>query len=342
MDHSADLGRLLMVAPSWVGDLVMAQPLIALLRAEAPTRPVDVLAPDWVQGLVARMPGVDRCLPSPFRHGELALGERWRLGRSLARSGYSQAVVLPNSAKSALVPWFAGIGRRTGFRGEFRLGLLNDIRPLDPKRTPRLVDRFALLADQPPATTPQPSLMSSPAQQAATARTLALDTSRPIVCLCPGAEYGPAKRWPEEHFATVGRELARQGMAIWILGSAKDEPIARAIAGQIGGPAEILAGRTTLEQVVDVLALASLVVSNDSGLMHITAALDRPQLALYGSSSPDYTPPLSRRSQIVRNPVPCSPCFARQCPLGHFRCLRELAPEKVLALAASALEDNHE
>lgn len=340
MDLAASAGRLLLVAPSWVGDLVMAQPLIALLRKEAPDRPIDVLAPDWVQGLVGRMPGVDRCLSSPFRHGELALRARWRLGRRLAGNGYAQAVVLPNSAKSALVPWFAGIGRRTGFRGEFRLGLLNDIRPLDPVSTPRLVDRFALLADRPPAATPRPALQSTTDQQTATTKALGLDTSRPVVCLCPGAEYGPAKRWPEEHFAAVGRELSRQGMAIWLLGSAKDEPVARAIAERIEGPVEILAGCTSLEQVVDVLALARLVISNDSGLMHIAAALDRPQLALYGSSSPDYTPPLSSRSQIVRNPVPCSPCFARQCPLGHFRCLRELAPGTVLSLAASALEDN--
>lgn len=319
----------------------MAHPLIARLRAEAPGRAIDLLAPDWVRGLVARMPGVSDCLASPFRHGELALGTRWRLGRDLARRGYTQAIVLPNSAKSALVPWFAGIPRRTGFRGEFRLGLLNDIRPLDPKTVPRLVDRFARLADSPGGAIPEPVLLSSPDQQRATLDALGLDRTRPVACLCPGAEYGPAKRWPESHFATAARALRDEGYAIWLLGSAKDRGIAETIAAETGPGATVLAGRTSLEQVVDVLAAADLVLSNDSGLMHVAAALDRPQVALYGSSSPDYTPPLSRRSRIVRHPVPCSPCFARQCPLGHFRCLRDLTPERVLAEAHSALEEPH-
>jgi heptosyltransferase-2 len=330
-----------MVAPSWVGDLVMAQPLVARLRAEAPGRAVDLLAPDWVRGLVSRMPGVSACIPSPFRHGELALGARWRLGRDVARRGYAQAIVLPNSAKSALVPWFAGIARRTGFRGEFRLGLLNDIRPLDPKAVPRLVDRFARLSATPGGPVPDPVLVSTPAQQRVTLDALGLDRSRPVACLCPGAEYGPAKRWPETHFAAAARALQAEGYAVWLLGSAKDRAIAETIATESGPGTTVLAGRTSLEQVVDVLAAADLVVSNDSGLMHIAAALDRPQVALYGSSSPDYTPPLSRRSRIVRHPVPCSPCFARQCPLGHFRCLRDLTPDRVLAEAHSALEDPH-
>lgn len=330
----------LIVGPSWVGDLVMAQPLVARLHAEAPDRPIDVLAPEWVRGLVARMPGVSECITSPFRHGEFALRARWRLGRELARRAYRQAIVLPNSAKSALVPWFAGIPQRTGFRGEFRFGLLNDIRPLDRVLTPRLVDRFAQLAGA-GARAPAPVLTSSAEQQRDTLRALDLTRDRPIACLCPGAEYGPAKRWPEAHFAATARDLHSKGFAVWLLGSPKDRPVAETIAAAAGPEALVLAGRTSLEQVVDLLAMADLVISNDSGLMHIAAALDRPQIALYGSSSPEYTPPLSRRSRIVRHPVPCSPCFARQCPLGHLRCLRDLTPERVMAEVQSALEDTH-
>lgn len=321
-----------MIGPSWVGDMILAQPLIARLAEETPGTEVDVLAPPWVLPLVGRMPGTARGIASPFRHGELALRARWSLARDLRSARYEQAVVLPNSAKSALIPWLAGIPRRTGFRGEYRFGLLNDIRALDRAGVPRLVDRFLRLADgQPPAGAPEPRLTSTDEQRRAVVERLGLAAADRIACLCPGAEYGPAKRWPARHMAGLADALHERGFTVQLLGSPQDREIGAEIEILAECPLQNLIGRTSLVEAVDLIASARIVVSNDSGLMHVAAALGRPLIALFGSSSPDYTPPLSPLARIVRHPVPCSPCFARECPLGHFDCLRALTPARVLA-----------
>lgn len=334
---------MLVVAPNWVGDLVMAAPMVALLSARIPASAVDVLAPAWVAPLAARIPGVRAVIESPFGHGRLALGARRRLGMSLRPARYAQAIVLPNSWKSALVPFFAGIPRRTGWVGEFRHGVLSDARRLDARALPLMAERFAALAldrGQPlPQPLPEPRLNADAGTGARLAGRLGLDPQRPAAVLCPGAEYGPAKRWPVRHFAAVARALAGRGLQVWLMGSAKDEPVAQAI---VAGCADLpgvtnLAGRTALDEAVDLMALAALVVTNDSGLMHVAAALDRPMVALFGSSSPDFTPPLSHRARVARHPVACSPCFERECPLGHFDCLEKLAPSQVLSLADEAL-----
>lgn len=331
--------RILVVAPSWVGDAVMTQPLLTRLRRRHPGAAIDVLAPPWTAPVFRRMPEVSAVIESPFRHGAVALGARRRLGRSLAPRAYNQAIVLPNSFKSALIPWFAGIPLRTGYRGELRWGLLNDARRPDDRAMPRLVERFAALADAPgappprAADTPPPRLSTNAASAAAVMQRLGLGSRRPAAVLCPGAEYGPAKRWPPAHFAALARRLAASGYQVWLLGSPKDaeagEQIMQLAAADL--PLHNLCGGTTLEEAVDVLSGAALVVSNDSGLMHVAAALDRPLVALYGSSSPAYTPPLSPAARIIRNPVPCSPCFERVCPLGHFDCMMQLTPEQVWA-----------
>ncbi len=325
--------RILVVAPAWVGDGVLAQPLFMRLHEYHPGLALDVLAPQWTLPLFARMPQVRRAFASPFEHGELKLGARLRLARTLRAEAYDQAIILPNSFKSALIPWFARIRLRTGFRGEMRYGVLNDIRLLDKKALPQMAERFALLAEVPggalPRPLPQPRLTVDDAQRSATLTALGLAHARPAVALCPGAEYGPAKRWPAAHFTALAQRLAERGCDVWLIGSSKDEPIGAAIAR--ASAAVNLCGKTSLGQAIDLLSCADVVISNDSGLMHVAAALGRPLIALYGSSSPEFTPPLSSQATVLWLHIECSPCFQRECPLGHFRCMLELTPERVMS-----------
>ena len=290
---------------------------------------VHFLAPNATAPLATRMAGVASVQRIRTNHGVLGLGERLRMGRRLRRMGFDQAIVLPGSFKSALTPLFAGIPRRTGWRGEFRYGALNDARQLDASRWPRLVDRFAALAGVAPAT---PRLAADPAARERLLAKHGLRTEGPVVALCPGAEYGPAKRWPVEHFATLARKCAEAGAEVWIVGSAKEAALGDAICMTGGRRVAVnLAGRTSLLEAVDLLSAASAVVSNDSGLLHVAAALDVPVAAVYGSTSPDFTPPLGARTVTLQRELGCRPCFRRECPLGHTDCLRGLAPAEVFA-----------
>ena len=327
--------NILVVGPSWVGDTVISQVALRLLKQQHPQSQIDYLAPPWTLPLLKRMPEVRQGILNPFGHGALQLGARRRLGLELRAGAYDQALVLPNSWKSALPLWFAGIAQRTGFRGEARWGLLNDLRTLEPQVLPQMADRFAALAlpagTSLPASLPHPALDSTTAQQQLLLARLGIDTSKPAVAFCPGAEYGPAKRWPERHFATLARLLAARGCAIWLLGSPKDHAVAETIAQGAAGLCINLCGKTDIAEATDLLAAARLVVTNDSGLMHVAAATGRPVIALYGSSSPLFTPPLSADARIVTLNLDCSPCFKRICPLGHLKCLNDLSPERVFA-----------
>lgn len=324
----------------------MAQPTVARLAAVWPGAGIDVLAPAWCAPLLRRMPDVDGVVDNPLPHGTLGLARRWRIGRSL-RGRYARAVILPNSFKSALIPLFAGIPVRTGYVGEMRGIVLTDTRRLDGAAVPRLVDRYHALAAAPDAPfldTPSPRLIDRPDRRAATLARLGLPAvPGPVAVLCPGAEFGPAKRWPAEHYGAVARGLAQRGMRVWLVGSAGDRAQGDAVVATSREAAVNLCGRTDLEQAVDLIATASLVVCNDSGLMHVAAALGRPLVAVYGSSSPAYTPPLSPLARIARLGLDCSPCFQRECPLGHLDCLRKLGPESVLEqateLAAGGAEE---
>ena len=326
--------NVLIVGPSWLGDAVMMGSLIRRLKARDPAGRITVLAPAYLEGVLRRMPGVDATLTNPFAHGALKLGERWRFGRAL-KGRFEQAIVLPHSLKSALIPAFAGVPERTGFVGEGRYLLLNDARRLDEQRLPRMVDRFNLLAEAPGVAEPEaaldPHFNVEPAQVAATLARFGLDPERPAVALCVGAEYGPAKRWPAAHFAALARRLSEQGIQAWLLGSLGDAPIGAEIEALAPGAAVNLIGRTDLAEAIDLIAAATAVVSNDSGLMHVAAALNRPLVALYGSSSPAFTPPLSPKATILSLNLKCSPCFERRCPLGHFKCLNDLEPDRVWA-----------
>lgn len=325
--------RILIVGPAWVGDMVMAHSLVQTLLQRHPGAVVDVLAPGWSLPLLARMPGVHEGIEMPLGHGQFGLATRWRLGRRL-RGQYDQAIILPGSLKSALMPFFAGIPQRTGFRGEHRYGLINDMRPLDKARLPMTVQRFTALGLPAHAAMPppylRPRLTVDPANQARLLRELSLDTALPVIALMPGAEYGPAKQWPLAHFAELARRLIASGRQVWILGSAKDRAAGEAITSQAGAGVRNLCGQTRLEDAVDLLALAQAAVTNDSGLMHVAAALDVPTVALFGSSSPAHTPPLSERAKVLYLGLDCSPCFKRVCPLGHTRCLENIHPQRVI------------
>jgi len=337
--------RLLVVGPAWVGDMVMSQSLLMTLAARHPDTMIDVLAPAWSSPLLRRMPQVHDIIEMPLGHGELRFRLRRRLGRSLIDRGYRQAIVLPRSLKSALVPFFAGATQRTGYRGEMRYGLLNDMRPLDKTRLTKTVQRYVALglaadAAQPPPV-PEPRLDIDTANQQRQLEALGLDTDTPVVALMPGAEYGPAKCWPLPHFGQVAAALAAEGHQVWILGSRQEVAAGDTIVWESGGVAKNLCGRTHLVDAVDLLALASVAVTNDSGLMHVAAAVGCHVIAIYGSSTPDYTPPLTERKTVLYRQLECSPCFERTCPLGHLRCLREIGPEPVLNAIATREMDPH-
>lgn len=327
--------KILIIGPAWVGDMVMAQCLFKLLKQRQPDATIDVLAPAWSLPLLARMPEVSTALVMPIGHGPLALRERYRLGKSLRHQGYTQAIVLPNSFKSALIPFFAKIPVRTGWRGEMRYGVLNDVRILDKQRYPLMIERFMALglAANENLTSqrfiPELQISAESCARALTNHHLN-KTTRPILALCPGAEFGPAKRWPEEYYAVVANTKLGEGWDVWIFGSPKDQVVAERIMELTKQRCVNLTGKTKLEEAVDLLSLATVVVSNDSGLMHIAAALNKPLMVVYGPTSAGFTPPLNAKAKILSSALSCQPCFKRECPLNHHRCMVELKPDTVL------------
>ncbi|RDK05930.1 lipopolysaccharide heptosyltransferase II [Cupriavidus lacunae] len=327
--------KALVIAPNCIGDALMAQPLFALLKARHPRLVIDALAPKGVAPVLARMPEIGRVFPSDLAHGKLQLSARLMFAQQLKNEGYDLGYVLPNSLKAALIPWLAGIPLRVGYRGEARFGMLN-VRHANPPRDqrPPMAEHYARLALKPgarlPEDLPEPRLRVDPARVAATAERFGLAPHARVIAFCPGAESGPARRWPAGHFARLAQMLRRSYpyAQMIALGSAKDAEIATEIASEAPFVRN-LCGQTSLDDAVDLLALSEAAVCNDSGLMHVTAALNRPQVAVYGSSDPRHAPPLSQAASIMWLQLECSPCFKRECPLGHLRCLKEIEPEMV-------------
>ena len=325
--------RILVVGPAWVGDMVMAQSLFMTLQQQNPDITIDVLAPAWSLPLLSRMPQVDEAIALPVTHGELALVTRYKIGRQLRNKGHTRAIVIPRSYKSALIPFFAGIPVRTGYRGEMRYGLINDMRPLDKEVLTQTVQRQVALglprtADQPPAV-PFPELCIDEPNQRRLLSELGLSLDSPIVGLMPGAEYGPAKQWPIAYYQELAGKLVATGYQVWVFGSKKEYALGEEIA-QAGSDVTNLCGKTHLEDVIDLIALCDNVVSNDSGLMHVACATGSRVIAIYGSSSPTYTPPLSKNAEVIYLNLECSPCFKRNCPLGHTNCLSRIRPMDVI------------
>ncbi|HYD97588.1 MAG TPA: lipopolysaccharide heptosyltransferase II [Noviherbaspirillum sp.] len=336
--------RTLVISPNWIGDAVMAQPLLRLLHERHPERPIDVLAPGWVAPVWRAMREVDTVLEAPFRHGALQLRERRAYAKMLRERGYADAYVLPNTLKFALIPWLAGIPRRVGYKGEMRYGLLNVIHH-DNRDAPRpMVSFYAALANPParevppPSALPRPALAVSEDTMAEAVARAGLHMKRPLVLFAPGAEFGSAKRWPTSHFAALAKliEQERGNVQIALLGSPKDKPVCDEIVALVP-QVRNLAGATRLDEAVALIARADAVVSNDSGLLHVASALNRPIAAIYGPTDPNHAPPFSDAAASIYLALECAPCKQRECPLGHHRCMNDIKPAMVWEPLKTAL-----
>ena len=329
------LNKVLIIAPAWVGDMVMAQTLFKLLKQRIPDLIIDVLASNVTRPILLRMPEVHQTLSLPFGHGELKFFQRWKMGRDLQVKGYDQAIILPNSFKSAVLPYAAKIPVRTGWQRELRGWLLNDGRKLNKNKLPLMIQRFIALGlpkgMEVPTSPLWPELRIDADNTIKVLRKLELNAKdKPMMAICPGAEYGPAKRWLPQYYAEVAMAKIKEGWQVWIFGGPKDQQVASEIQNNANHSCIDLTGKTSLLDAIDLMALSRVVVTNDSGLMHIAAAVNRPLVVIYGSSSPQFTPPLANRVKILSLNLECSPCFKRICPLGHFRCMRDLKAAKVL------------
>lgn len=316
----------------------MTEPLLRRLHARGERLTVGALP--WVAPVYRAMPQVAEVIEFPFAHGGLQFQARRKLARQI-EGRFDTAYVLPNSLKSALLPFLASIPKRVGYLGEARVGLLTHRLKNPPKNArPPMVAFYSALSGEADVAADRPRLQVDAAQCAATLSALGL--SRAGYCvLVPGAEYGPAKRWPAGHFAELAQSLA---LPVLLLGSGKEAALCEEIAALANasqpGRCQSLAGKTSLAEAFCVIAAAKSVISNDTGLMHVAAALDVPQVAIFGSSSPLHTPPLSERAQVLwlkndaayQPPLDCAPCFERDCPLGHTRCLQDITPARVRAL----------
>ena len=327
--------RYLIIGPAWIGDMVMAQSLFITLKERYPGCEIDVVSPEWSLPVLDRMPQVRRGIALPVAHRAFGLPTRYRTGRSLKNHGFTHAIVLPRSWKSALVPFLAGVPVRTGYRGEMRYGLLNDIRHLDRMVLTRTVQRYVALAyertEHPvlPPETPYPALQHDKPNADRLITQLGLTLDKPVVGFMPGAEYGPAKQWPIDHFARLASMLVEQGYQVWVFGSSREKQLGELIVRKLERDAYNLCGKTGIIDAVDLVACAEQVVTNDSGLMHVAAATDVRVNVIYGSSTPDYTPPLTENATIFYRALDCSPCFDRQCRYKHYNCLKQIEPDEV-------------
>ena len=323
-------GKGLIVGPAWVGDMVMAHSLVQLLSRRYES--LHMLAPPATAPVASRMAEIESVHVADFVHGEFGFAKRRQMGRALKAHGFAAAYVLPNSWKSGLVPLLAQIPQRTGWLGESRYVLLNDHRKLDANVYPLMIERFMALAEPdgalPEQPYPLPQLRVDEARCSELLSRFKLAGNGPVLGLCPGAEFGQAKKWPVSHYAEIAARARDAGWSVWLLGSAKDRDDCEAIA-RVVSSATNLAGQTRLDEAIDLLSRCRQVVCNDSGLMHVSCALNVPTLGIFGSTSPGFTPPLGNTAMVAEIDLECRPCFQRECPLGHLDCLRQLSPDHV-------------
>lgn len=333
--------KILLCAPAWLGDMIIAHSLIRVLHQA--NHDCHVLAPAWNLGVVERMPEIQKSILLPTTHGQLKLKLRYQLGKQLREERYDQAIVLQNSFKSALIPFFADIPQRTGWLSELRGLILNDARVLDKKNYPLMVQRYVALAYPKDLTWngqdfPHPQLQVQEGVVRATLAKYGLDPSPKILAMSPGAAYGQTKQWPSKYFAEIANKKLMDGWQVWLLGSSKDTRITSEIMRLTNHSCIDLAGKLALFETVDVLSIVTGLVSNDSGLLHVAAALSVPVVGIYGSTSPEFTPPLGDHVRIAMvSDLTCRPCFQRTCRFGHLKCLVDIAPKQVEALLAELI-----
>ena len=330
--------KILVVGPSWVGDSVMAQTLYKRIKKELPSSQIDVMSPHWSLALLERMPEVCKKIVSPFSHGETKLFERYKLGQGLKKENYDRAIILTNSLKSSLIPYFARIGVRTGWLGEFRYGLINDIRSSKKLKKSLMVEKFAALSlyeeNYSIENLTFPELEINFANQRNFLEEFSIDYSKNTMAICPGAEFGPSKRWPAEYYAEIAKFYVNEGWNVLCIGSKNDEDIGMGI-GSLNNLRSNesfinLIGKTSLQDAIDILAFTEKVVTNDSGLMHIAAAVKTPLVALYGPSSPEYTPPLISKKKILRKTQGYEKVRYGSNEKGYHQSLLDIKPEEVL------------
>ena len=328
------MSKILVVAPAWVGDAVMSLALIHRLKQQNPDVEIAVLVVPWCAAVFSLCEDVTHVIPLNIPHGVFGMRARWKCARALKAYRFDVAYILPNSWKSALIPFLAGIPQRIGFVGEMRWGLLTQCHK-KTKDLPLLVDRYQSLAGRSEVFL-RPKLTIKPGQfdEVVLLEKQGGTLDKPIIAFCPGAEYGSAKRWPSNYYAIVAQYYVDQGWQVWLFGSPKDAAVAKEITTAVSGDIISWVGHTTLEEAIYLLSLARMVVTNDSGLMHVAAALNLSTIALFGSSSPNYTPPLSDKAIVKYLHVSCSPCFKRECPLtgnDYMKCLTGIHPDTVIA-----------
>ena len=327
--------------------MVMVQSLFIALKRQNPNNIIDVVAPAWSAPVLMRMPEVRRVIKVSLQHGKLQLADRYRVGKSL-RGEYDRAIILPRTFKSALIPYFAKIPRRIAYRGEMRYGIVNDMRDLDTELTYKAVDKYLRLGAEPEKLKQEkllkapiihyPQLIVDDEKRHQAAKKLGIDESTPAIAFMPGAEFGPSKQWPGKYFGELATRFKQQGYNVYVFGSQNDKPIGEEIVEASNSDAINLCGRTSLEEVVDLLSLAKVAITNDSGLMHIAAAVGRPVVAIYGAITPKFTPPLTDKKEIQYLGLDCSPCWKKQCPYGHYNCLNNIEVNKVYESAQRLLE----